>query len=327
MLTSGNKRSMQNKIEDYYKLDTELGFGAYSKVKLAFEVSTGKKFAIKIIDSIYHNSSSKLKNKFVKRELDALERINHYNIIKYYNNSAYLLENDLGCVELHDCIVLDYAENGSLFDYIFHEKRGFNERISRCIFLQLINALEHCHSVGMAHGDLKTENILFTTDWTVKLCDFGNSYFLGSKNIDIKDGVTKTYCSPEIWSGDKTEILGAKSDIFSCGVILFLLVTGNFPFFETTNTDFVYRRIKSKRYSGIWDHYKEKISIFESLNVSVEFKELFISLVQCEAKDRPTIEEIKKCKWLSLELATPLELTQEFEKRKKYIKKMDKYKW
>jgi len=321
MNTLSVKRNMlQNKIEDYYKIDSLLGFGAYSKVKLATEVTTGRKCAIKIIDSIYY--TAKGKNKFLKRELDALEKISHINIIKYITNSTYLLENDIGCLEQHDCIVLEYAENGSLFDYIFYEKRGFNERISRCFFLQLINALENCHNAGIAHGDLKTENILFNADWTVKLCDFGNSYYLGSKNVDIKEGVTKTYCSPEIWNGDKTEVLNAKADIFSCGVILFLLITGNFPFFETSNTDYVYRRIKSKRYSGIWDHYKEKICYFGSLNVSTEFKELFISLVQNEPKDRPTIEEIRKSKWLNMEFATSNEVFQELEKRKKYIRKI-----
>jgi serine/threonine protein kinase len=319
MITDGSKKNSLQKLEDYYKVDCLLGFGSYSKVKLAGEISSGKKFAVKIIDSIYH--SSKGKNKFLKRELDVLEKTNHINIIKYYSYATYLLENDIGCLELHDCIILEYAENGPLFDYLSIEKRGFNERISRSIFHQIINGLENCHNSGLAHGDLKTENILFQSDWTLKLCDFGNSYSLGSKNFDIKEGITKSYCSPEIWNGDKSEVLGAKSDIFSCGVILFVLVTGNFPFFEPTQTDFFYRKIKTKKLSGIWDHYKEKINIFESLNVSNDFKELFTSLVQNDPKDRPSLDEIKKCKWLNLENASQGEVIQELEKRKKYIKK------
>lgn len=318
MITCGNKKSIpQLKLDDYYKTDSLLGFGAYSKVKLAIEISTGKNYAIKIIDSIYHNS--KVKNKYLKRELDVLEKISHNNIIKYYNSATFLLENDIGYFELHDCILLEYAENGSLFDYILLDKKGFTERIAKSIFVQIINGLESLHSVGLAHGDLKIENILFLCDWTVKLCDFGNSYSLGSKNIDVKEGTTKTYCPPEIWGGDFTEILKSTSDIFSCGIILFVLVTGHFPFLEPTNNDFFFRRMKTKKSSGIWDIYKEKTNIFDGINISNEFKELFISLVHSDPKDRLSLEEIKKCKWLSTDMAGPNEVIPELERRKKYI--------
>ncbi len=321
MITNGNKKAnSQVKIEEHYKLDKLLGFGSYSKVRLAKEVSTGREFAIKIIDSIYHNSKGK--NKFLRRELDALEKIYHNNVIQLYCNATYLLENDLGCLEVHDCIVLEYAKNGSLLDYIFHEKKGFNERIARTLFLQLVNAVESCHDVGIANGDVKTENILFQSDWTIKICDFGNSYTLGSKNVDVKEGTTKHYCAPEIWGGDKSEILGAKADIFSLGIILFILVTGSFPFTENTHSDFFYRKVKTKKMSGMWEQYKERISVLECLNLSNELKELFIMLVQFDQKDRPSVEEIKKSKWLQMEFASTKEVAIELEKRKKNISKM-----
>ena len=165
MIANGSKRS--NYANSNYPLVSEsfiigslLGIGAYSKVYLAHEIQTGRKFAIKIINSVYHNTS-KSKNKYLKRELEALDKFYTDCIIKYYSSETYLIESDTGSVEPHDCIILEYAENGSLFDYISSEKKCFNEKISRALFLQIVNTLEKCHYEGIAHGDLKTENILF----------------------------------------------------------------------------------------------------------------------------------------------------------------------
>jgi len=319
MITSNKRNINQQSFDENFITCELLGYGAYSKVVSAIEIISGKKYAIKIINSMYHNS--KVKNKYLKRELDVLENIFHNNIIKYYNTGTFLIDNKQS-LEPHDCIILEFAENGSLFEYIINEKRGFNEQISRVIFLQIINGLEKCHDEGIAHGDLKTENILFQNDWTIKLCDFGNSYKLDSKNVDLKDGTTKQYCAPEIYHGDKNEIIDAKADIFSLGVILFIIVVGNFPFMDTSNTDYFYRRIKVKKFNGIWEQYKERIPSFESLNISNEFKDLFTSLVLSDPKDRPTIEEIKKSKWLNSDFASLNDVTTELEKRKRKIRKV-----
>lgn len=311
------------KLDEFYKTEGVLGIGAYSKVKLAIETSSGKSFALKIIDSIYF--SSKGKNKYLKREKDALERISHFNVIKYISSFTFSLENDLGCLEYHDCLLLEYAENGSLFDYIFYEKKGLSEKIAKYIFQQIVNAVEACHNVGIAHGDLKSENILFHGDWTVKLCDFGNSYAIGSKNIDVKEGVTRCYCAPEILEGFETDILGVKSDVFSLGVILFILATGNFPFLETTNNDFFYRKIKSKKLFGLWDMYRDKLQIPECLTLTNDFKELFLSLVQYDQNDRPTLDIVKKSKWLSENIAMSSEVVHELERRRKFIRKCQSF--
>jgi len=296
-----------------------LGSGSSSSVRLAIEKNSNKKFALKLINKTSLDSSqynSTIKEKHFKREVEVLQQIESQHIIKMYHFGSTYVERDFGGNYVADYLCLEYAEHGSLFDFLYYEKQGFSEPIARNLFLQIINGLEACHNAGISHGDLKPENILVHSDWTLKLCDFGNSF----TNCDIesenmKNG-TRSYSGPEVWQV-RNKVCGFKADVYSIGIILFILVTGSMPFGSSSILDRAYQKVRSKNYNELLKYYNERIQDFDKF--STDFKELFISLVKTEPTERPFLQEIRKNKWLNNEVATNEEVIKEFQKREKNI--------
>ena len=171
-------------ITEKYIIKHEIGSGPFAEVRLIEDIITKQTYALKLIPNkiTYNNNSKNLYN----RELNTFNHLTcseNYstNLIKLLDNGRYLFDKNSSPSDLHigesDCLILEYAENGSLFDYIKCENGGgFPEPIARYLFLQVINGLEALHNANLAHGDLKTENILLQSDWKVKICDFGNAY-------------------------------------------------------------------------------------------------------------------------------------------------------
>lgn len=127
-------------------------------------------------------------------------------------------------------MVLELAEGGDLFDYIFTVGKGFPEKIARFYFKKLIDALEFLHAKNVVHWDLKLENLLLNDQFDLKIADFGLSTTVEST---YGDGVmytrvgTERYMPPEML--EKNAYIGVCADLFAAGIILYVLVLGNMP--------------------------------------------------------------------------------------------------
>lgn len=172
------------------------------------------------------------------------------------------------------------------------------------------------HQQGFAHRDIKPENILLTSDFILKLADFG---FTGALEGKDKSGImhtklgTEGYMAPEIQSKN---YVGTQVDIFSAGVILFIMYTGTPPFEKTTSNDSYYRLIKEKNYITFWSaHSKRKPAGF----YTDDFKDLVNRMLEYNPLERITLVEIAQHPWAKGPVLTQGELNAEFMIRKKKI--------
>lgn len=198
-----------------YELGKTIGEGSFAKVKVAKNVETGDVVAIKILDR-----EQVLRHKMVeqlKREISTMKLIKHPNVIKIFEVMAS---------KTKICIVIEFVDGGELFDKIAKHGR-LREDEARRYFQQLINAVDYCHSRGVFHRDLKPENLLLDSHGVLKVSDFGLSAL--SQQLQ-GDGLLHTACgtpnyvAPEVLKDKGYD--GTASDVWSCGVILYVLMAG-----------------------------------------------------------------------------------------------------
>lgn len=214
-----------------YELGKTVGEGSFAKVKFARNLETADNVAIKILDR-----DQVLRHKMVehlKREISTMKLIKHPNVIKLFEVMAS---------KSKIYIILEFVAGGELFDQIAKHGR-LKEDEARTYFQQLINAVDYCHSRGVYHRDLKPENLLLDSYGVLKVSDFGLSAFAQQVR---EDGLLHTACgtpnyvAPEVLNDKGYD--GTASDIWSCGVILFVLMAGYLPFDEP-NLIALYRKI------------------------------------------------------------------------------------
>ncbi|XP_058199750.1 CBL-interacting serine/threonine-protein kinase 23 isoform X2 [Rhododendron vialii] len=214
-----------------YELGRTLGEGTFAKVKFARNTETGENVAIKILDK-----EKVLKHKMIgqiKREISTMKLIRHPNVIRMYEVMAS---------KAKIYIVLEFVTGGELFDKIASKGR-LKEDEARKYFQQLINAVDYCHSRGVFHRDSQPENLLLDANGVLKVSDFGLSALPQQVR---EDGLLHTTCgtpnyvAPEVINNKGYD--GAKADLWSCGVILFVLMAGYLPF-EESNLMALYKKI------------------------------------------------------------------------------------
>lgn len=205
-----------------YEMMETLGRGNFGKVKRARHTLTKTEFAIKIVDKrvLEQDLPGSLD---IRREMSILRALSHPNIIHLH---------EVMTSESRVYLVMDLAQGGDFFQLITNEGR-LDERQSRKFFRQLVDAVHHCHQRGIYHRDLKPENILLTSDGELKVTDFGFSAMKdhGPPILQTNCG-SPHYCAPEVWNGTQKGYNGSKSDAFSVGVILFVLLAGGQPFYD-----------------------------------------------------------------------------------------------
>ena len=186
----------------------------------------------------------------------------------------------------------EIAENGELFNYVYELKKGFSEKISAKIFVNILKSVKILHENSIIHGDIKPENILVGNDFGLKLIDFGFVQKFNKKNniINNTEG-SDTYSAPELRKGHITGYDGVKSDIFSLGVLLFVITVGRFPFNLSGYSDKKYRLIMTKNFEQFWKN-------FDNYNLSEEFKELINHLICYDPCQRYSIDEIFEHPWI-----------------------------
>ncbi|EYU33397.1 hypothetical protein ABFS82_13G081000 [Erythranthe guttata] len=214
-----------------YELGRTLGEGTFAKVKFAKNLETGENVAIKILDK-----DKVLKHKMIgqiKREISTMKLIRHPNVIRMHEVMAS---------KTKIYIVMEFITGGELFDKIASRGR-LKEDEARKYFQQLINAVDYCHSRGVYHRDLKPENLLLDANSVLRVSDFGLSALPQQVR---EDGLLHTTCgtpnyvAPEVINNKGYD--GAKADLWSCGVILFVLMAGYLPF-EDSNLMVLYKKI------------------------------------------------------------------------------------
>lgn len=198
-----------------YNVVKTLGEGSFGKVKLAVHRGTGQQVALKII------SRKKLISRDmagrVEREIEYLQLLRHPHIIKLYT----VIKTSVEII-----MVLEYA-GGELFDYIVQHGR-MEEDKARRFFQQMLCAVEYCHRHKIVHRDLKPENLLLDDNLNVKIADFGLSNIMTDGNFLKTSCGSPNYAAPEVIGGKL--YAGPEVDVWSCGVILYVLLVGRLPF-------------------------------------------------------------------------------------------------
>lgn len=214
MVSHREKAKTEQRVGQYNIIRT-LGEGSFGKVKLAVHRSTGQQVALKIIARKKLISRDMVGR--VEREIEYLQLLRHPHIIKLYT----VIKTPTEII-----MVLEYA-GGELFDYIVSHGR-MQEDKARRFFQQMICAVEYCHRHKVVHRDLKPENLLLDDNLNVKIADFGLSNIMTDGNFLKTSCGSPNYAAPEVISGKL--YAGPEVDVWSCGVILYVLLIGRLPF-------------------------------------------------------------------------------------------------
>lgn len=166
---------------------------------------------------------------------------------------------------------------------------AMGEDAGRFFAHQMLDTMDYMHSNRVAHRDLKLENILIDDNLNLKVADFGFACYKNIDNLKSYRG-TFTYMAPEIKEGKAYN--GSQIDLFSFGVILFIIVQGIFPFKEARTNEYFYNLLST----GQHDLYFNKTN---ATNLSMEFKDLIVALFSHDASKRPTINQIRQHPWLN----------------------------
>ncbi|XP_073513237.1 serine/threonine-protein kinase SIK2 [Phyllobates terribilis] len=257
----------------FYDIERTLGKGNFAVVKLARHRITKTEVAIKIIDKSQLDAVNLEK---IYREVQIMKMLDHPHIIKLYQvmetkNMLYL--------------VTEYAKNGEIFDYLANHGR-LSESEARRKFWQILSAVEYCHSRHIVHRDLKAENLLLDNHMNIKIADFGFGNFYKTGEPLATWCGSPPYAAPEVFEGQQYE--GPQLDIWSMGVVLYVLVCGALPF-DGPTLPILRQRVLEGRF---------RIPYF----MSEECEHLIRRMLVLEPSKRLSIAQIKEHKWMMTEV-------------------------
>ena len=255
-----------------FTLGEIIGEGTFGIVRKATHILTGEHVAIKILDKTkFKTESDKTR---LEREISILKLLHHTNIIKLYqviytNYTIYLIQ--------------EYASGKELLAHII-SKRKLNEPEACKYFQQIISGIEYMHRMGIAHRDMKPDNLLITFTNEIKIVDFGLSNVYKKGTFLSTACGSPCYAAPEMLEGKNYR--GLSVDIWSCGIVLYMMLTGKLPFEDDDNVN-LYKKIIAGQYA---------LPEFLSRNA----KDLLRKMLQTNPRKRITLNDIKHHSWFNI---------------------------
>ncbi|TKR89894.1 hypothetical protein L596_013933 [Steinernema carpocapsae] len=248
-----------------------IGHGSFSKVRVGYSKKYGRNVAVKQIDKRVRNDYVK---RFLPRELNIVKRLDHDNVVRVFEVM------DFGSVV---CMIEEFAENGDLLNRVKKLKR-IDEVEGRFLFRQLVEGLQYLESIEVVHRDLKCENLFLDCYDNLKIGDFGFARFMyRGESSDTFCG-SKAYVAHEILKSK--DYSGNGVDIWSAGVILYVMLTGSMPFDD--------RKPKQM----MVNQAQQKIRFSRSSPISQAAKDLILDMLCPDVTKRATLKSILASKWL-----------------------------
>ncbi|CAD8042882.1 unnamed protein product [Paramecium primaurelia] len=275
-----------------YHIIKYLGKGAYAVVKLG---QKGHELvAIKFLKIQNEQQRPKIIQK-LQQEVQILQQLNNnkhpriIQLIKYSDNLTYKKKN--GQIVNKIGMILEFGEKGTMIWYLLSLKR-FDEQTSRFYFRQLMTALVYMKGLNICHLDLNPDNIVFDSDFNLKIAGFGFSKQANGL-IDDFFGGTPSYVAPEIW--DRIAYDGSKVDVFAAAQILFAMITGCFAFNNCKEQ--LYNLIKQNDYAQFWNIQNKQHQTLFPQGFPDDFKDLINRMFDPDFNRRITPEECLQHPW------------------------------
>jgi len=262
------------KLRDHYRIGKMLGSGAFGEVRVCVHRESGAQRAVKVLRKSHMDEDEK---RMFFNEINILKDLDHPNILKMYE----FFED-----EKRYYIVTDICKGGELFDEIVARGK-FSERDAAMLMKQVLGCINYCHQNHIVHRDLKPENILLEQSKEfdqIKIIDFGTSLVCDDKvKLDEKLG-TPYYIAPEVLA----KSYGSKCDIWSCGVITYITLSGIPPFNGSSDQE-IMKKVKLGKFSfadPVWN------------NMSDQGKDFITQLLTKDQNKRPTAQEALNHPWI-----------------------------
>jgi len=285
--TSERPKTIAGRVTDHWKIGEKLGQGAFGVVRVCTRKDDesptfprGMKAAVKVIDKSNLNEPEK---RNLDRESRILEAVDHPKCVSLY--------------EIYDTrkklyLVMEICEGKELFDAITEQESPFTELQAQDVVRQVCQALVYLHDLNIVHRDLKPENILYADEarQVVKLMDFGLAKLLDSEDTMLKTRCgTLHYVAPEVLSSKAKDGYSAKCDVWSVGVILYVLLCGYLPFFHEDRT---YTAKLIRRGKFIFDPEEWDV-------VSDNAKDLIRHMIEKDVSERYSAQQVLDHPWIS----------------------------
>lgn len=296
--------SSRNPVLDDYRLGKTLGKGHFATVKLVEKISTGETAALKMIE--YDEASSRQMEN-IRRELAAMRGVQHDNIVslqRFVDRISW--PHGDGRPREVLLMELELCPGGDLFDYILHGG-ALPEPYARGFFCQLLSALQACHAKGVYHRDIKPENILLSADFQLKVGDFGLAIDESAGKLLRTTCGTRSYQGPEVLARKPYE--GSGADVWSSGVVLFIMMLGNPPFRVAAPGDWWYNAININRYDQFWAAHQRP----PAPPIPQAARDIINSIFRLNPAQRIGIDQLLASDWLQMgsDGATPIPSNEE----------------
>ena len=278
---------------DFYRIGRIIGQGGFAKVNLGLNVLSGRIVAIKSLNkTIKTKYGDNLNMDKILYEINLMRKLNHPNITKILETFED---------EQFYFIIMEYINGGNLFSYV-KKRRKLSEKIAKFLFKQIILCLMYIHSQLIVHRDIKLENILIDVNNNVKICDFGIGIILSNENQELYGRCgTPIYIAPEIIISTKEKgYKGFPVDIWSAGIVLYIMLSGKLPFNldeEIDDFDDYNNNIKEKNVKLKYEIVNNEPKYIEK--ISDEARDLLKGLLNKDPNKRLTCEQILNHPWFS----------------------------
>ncbi|MEE1155021.1 MAG: Stk1 family PASTA domain-containing Ser/Thr kinase [Acutalibacteraceae bacterium] len=206
------------KLDGRYEIQEIIGIGGMATVYKANDIKDNKTVAIKILKDEFSKNSEFIRR--FKNESKAIAVLSHPNIVKVY---------DVSFGDVMQYIVMEYIDGITLKEYLEQQNQAIEWKMAVYFTSQILKAMQHAHEKGVIHRDVKPQNMMLLQDGTIKVTDFGIARFSNTETRTMTDKAIGSvhYIAPEQAKGDHTD---GKSDVYSIGVMLYEMITGQLPF-------------------------------------------------------------------------------------------------